>query len=336
LSASSWPVPDWGIWLKANRLSAPEAIALTFGIHPWAVRRDHRGYYAGRPGNSPTLISGFEAREMLYLRNHERLLSPRELARWALEVGWNIPLELAGLVPDWKPAKRPRSAAAVVDAALAECVVPGIKPSDLRKTVEQLGGQFVRDGSEDVLVIPNGTVAGDRIPLARAYSALSSWWALDGSTRVLGDMLRGCGASGGGAPPHRDTCQTVPLTAIEQQQAGSGKVPAAPTLKVAEKVAQVAGATGKKDQQAAVVPPQEIGTRPPAADWKGQARAKALAIIARQKAKDLYPSQADIACEIARDFRDAGIFGEAGKPLTGSYIKRHALKGISSEQGEQR
>lgn len=59
-------------------------------------------------------------------------------------------------------------------------------------------------------------------------------------------------------------------------------------------------------------------------EWKEQARQRAREIIARQKAKDLYPSQEDIADEIAREFR-AG-----GKPLTGAYIKRHALKGISS------
>ncbi len=64
-------------------------------------------------------------------------------------------------------------------------------------------------------------------------------------------------------------------------------------------------------------------------EWKEQARQRAREIIARQKAKDLYPSQEDIACEIAREFR------AAGKPLTGAYIKRHALKGISSATGRK-
>ena len=63
--------------------------------------------------------------------------------------------------------------------------------------------------------------------------------------------------------------------------------------------------------------------------WKAKARERAAQIIERQREKDLYPSQTDIADEIAREFR------AAGKPLTGAYIKRHALKGISSTTGRQ-
>lgn len=63
--------------------------------------------------------------------------------------------------------------------------------------------------------------------------------------------------------------------------------------------------------------------------WKVKARQRAEEIIKRQRAKDLYPSQTAIADEIAREFR------AAGKPLTGAYIKRHALKGISSAQNRQ-
>lgn len=69
--------------------------------------------------------------------------------------------------------------------------------------------------------------------------------------------------------------------------------------------------------------------------WKERAREKAGEIIKRQKAIDAYPSQEAIADEIARAFRQDGIVGAGGKPLTGAYIKRHALKGISSEQDKQ-
>ena len=69
--------------------------------------------------------------------------------------------------------------------------------------------------------------------------------------------------------------------------------------------------------------------------WKGKARLMAGEIIKRQRAKDLYPSQEDIADEIAREFRTGGVMGAGGKPLTGAYIKRHALKGISSAQNRQ-
>lgn len=64
--------------------------------------------------------------------------------------------------------------------------------------------------------------------------------------------------------------------------------------------------------------------------WQLKAQNQARAICLRQKSKDLYPSQEDISDEIARNFRAIGIVGAEGKPLTGSYIKRHALKGISS------
>ncbi|WP_157020004.1 hypothetical protein [Acidovorax temperans] len=69
--------------------------------------------------------------------------------------------------------------------------------------------------------------------------------------------------------------------------------------------------------------------------WKQKARQRADEIIKRQRAKDLHPSQEAIADEIAREFRQACIVGAAGKPLTGAYIKRHALKGISSAQNRQ-
>ena len=71
------------------------------------------------------------------------------------------------------------------------------------------------------------------------------------------------------------------------------------------------------------------------APWKEQARTRAYEIIKRDGAKDLYPNQVDIADEIAKQFRRDGVNGIGGKPLTGTYIKRHALNGISSEQGKQ-
>ncbi len=64
--------------------------------------------------------------------------------------------------------------------------------------------------------------------------------------------------------------------------------------------------------------------------WREQAQEQAKTIIKRQKARDLYPSQMDIADEVAKTLRAKRMFGDKGKPLPGAYIKRHALKGISS------
>ena len=69
--------------------------------------------------------------------------------------------------------------------------------------------------------------------------------------------------------------------------------------------------------------------------WKVKARDRANEIIKRQRERDLHPSQINIADEIAREFREGGIVGAGGKPLTGAYIKRHAIKGISSAKGRQ-
>lgn len=69
--------------------------------------------------------------------------------------------------------------------------------------------------------------------------------------------------------------------------------------------------------------------------WKEEARARAYKIIERDRRKSLYPNQELIADEIARDFRRDGVHGAGGKPLTGAYIKRHALTSISSAQGKQ-
>ena len=68
--------------------------------------------------------------------------------------------------------------------------------------------------------------------------------------------------------------------------------------------------------------------------WKGMARERAYEIIKRDGAKDLYPSQVNIADEIAKQFRRDGVKGADGKPIAGGYIKRHALKGISSAQSK--
>lgn len=71
--------------------------------------------------------------------------------------------------------------------------------------------------------------------------------------------------------------------------------------------------------------------------WQALAKTMAHEIIKRERARDLYPSQETMANEIAVKFRSENpqIVGVGGKPLTGAYIKRHALKRISSAQSRQ-
>ena len=68
----------------------------------------------------------------------------------------------------------------------------------------------------------------------------------------------------------------------------------------------------------------------PTDDWVEMARTRAWEIVKDRRARDLYPNQPDIADIIAEEFRKQGTTGSMGKPLSGAYIKRHALKGISS------
>lgn len=70
-------------------------------------------------------------------------------------------------------------------------------------------------------------------------------------------------------------------------------------------------------------------------EWITQAQARAREIIKESKEHGRYPSQVDISDRIAAEFRKSEIFGSDGKPLAGAYIKRHALKGISSAKGKQ-
>jgi hypothetical protein len=121
--------------------------------------------------------------------------------------------------------------------------------------------------------------------------------------------------------------------------------PKAPTPSPAPVVAQSAanGAAPADTQTPTPSPAPEPQAAPVVADsasgedapWKEQARTRAYEIIKRDKEKDLYPSQENIADEIAKQFRKDGLKGSNGKPLTGSYIKRHALKGISSAQSKR-
>jgi len=89
-------------------------------------------------------------------------------------------------------------------------------------------------------------------------------------------------------------------------------------------VIEIEAAVGKSNAPVVLVPA-----------WETEAQKRAIEIIERQRKLDLYPPQIDIADEVAKDFRAAGVVGAGKKPLTGAYIKRHALKGISSEQGKQ-
>lgn len=83
-------------------------------------------------------------------------------------------------------------------------------------------------------------------------------------------------------------------------------------------------------------PVDETHSAAPEQSWVDEARAVAIAFAADQAAKDLYPPQDVIADYAAATLRKRGIVGASGKPVSGATVKRHALKGISSQGGKLR
>ncbi len=81
---------------------------------------------------------------------------------------------------------------------------------------------------------------------------------------------------------------------------------------------------------------REVRIEPPADSWQETAQEMARSIICRDQSRGHYPPQLLIADEIAGKFRDQSIVGQSGVPLTGTYIKRHALKGISVSKPKPR
>lgn len=61
-------------------------------------------------------------------------------------------------------------------------------------------------------------------------------------------------------------------------------------------------------------------------------RGMALDYVASERQADRYPSQLAIGDFVARKLREKGVPGKSGKPLSGEYIKRHYLQGITSNK----
>lgn len=61
----------------------------------------------------------------------------------------------------------------------------------------------------------------------------------------------------------------------------------------------------------------------------------AHAYIAAEIEADRYPTQETISEHVDRELRERGIMGKRGGPLSGAYIKRHYLKGISVDAHRQ-
>lgn len=205
--------------------------------------------------------------------------------------------------PDTLPAE-------TVRAALVEIIGAGADIEELKKEIERTGITFsMRDGVE-TMEIPDGNLRGRRTPLSGLYNELSAIFYTMPKGSKLGSLMRASGASGSGAQPSYGLSHTPQKLAL--------------TTAIPEAQAAALAPVGNNEIEALA--------------WKQLAQNKAHEIIAADGKRDWYPSQENIADRIAVQFREAvpQVVGGGGKPLTGAYIKRHALRGISSEQGKRR
>lgn len=168
---------QWALWLRMPRLSADEALALSYGLDPEA------------PGPVP---GDYTLRRKLFMRSFAQLPSPKEFAKWAQQQDFNIPLPLAKLdLQEW-PQPDPASDD-LIDATLTPLVMPG--------AVHEVRGELLRQGHRVVAVdgaaylqIADGSWKGRSAPLDRATLV-----GLCVSGSRLGEWLPGSGASGSGA-----------------------------------------------------------------------------------------------------------------------------------------
>lgn len=284
--------PNWQIWLNMPSVSDSDAIALTYNLDPRA------------PALKRSKPDGYRDRLMLCRAVLGAKVTPARLSEWAQSkpVDWDIPIELAALAPVEAPTQEAAPADAV-RAALEAIAMPGSDLDEVRREFELAGARFVMGDSGPVIWTSDGMTKGQSRPLSNP-GALR--WAV--RSFALDRLLRGSGASGGGAMQSHQRAWVAPPESAEPTKPE-------PAALVAETPQQ------RRDR-----------TTPGDDSWGELARAEAGRIIKRQADRDLYPSQQSIADEIAADFRKRKppIVGADGKPLAGSTIKRHALNGISS------
>lgn len=207
--------PDWAIWRHMPTLSAIEAISLSLDVDPSLVKcRDDTTWVrsSSDPRQFDHLLPGFADRLRLYRRVHREPLSPAEFASWCHVIGWNMPLELAELAPTPAADEPVPAPADEVDAAIADAAADPSKEDALRGRLEALGVRFVMVGKQAVVVIPDGTTHGASSPLAGLWAALCGLSDRLPKGEGLDHLLRGSGASGGGAPGNSGHSWVATLT----------------------------------------------------------------------------------------------------------------------------
>jgi hypothetical protein len=182
------------------------------------------------------------------------------------------------------------------DRAIEETTNAGQLKSEIEQRIKnQAAGLFSID---EAACIAADAIGADRIDRKKTRQAI--WKAIDDGALVpVWDKAR--------------TPLPLPLTGTDKRLA----------LIRTDELANVFEAWPLKPEPQPA--PTEAGL--PDDAWKEEARAQARAIIERQAAMDWHPNLVVIADEIAKEWRKLGKFGPKGMPLSGGYIKRHALQG---------
>lgn len=195
------PLPKWDVWKHVPILNATEAVSLTLNIEPHTVYEWSKGkwvYNIGKKSGMCTSIAGFADRLFLFKKcfGIQGKISLIQLAIWSQSVGWNIPIELAALAPV-EPKEAPENLSTeTILKALAEIVPKNGSIDALYNELIRLNVKFIMCEGVEMVLIPDGTVNGKRSSLSRLYSVVSS---LCLSEDKLSSLVRGSGASGGGA-----------------------------------------------------------------------------------------------------------------------------------------
>jgi hypothetical protein len=247
------------------------------------------------------------------VREFNELVTPPDVNEWAARVGVSWRWEL--------PTPEPKAAPVITFASFGKSAFMQLIRHEEKRLMAheaRADGVYVRapDASEIRLgltepqaIHPTGDYDAPALPFP---FTLAQFLAFEKTAGIVGQM-------------HDDEIDAL-----------KDKAPMPYQLAMAARYVEAGGNVNDLMQAPEPQAAPEQTAAPVADDWKAKACDRAVEIIERQRVKDLYPSQQNIADEIAREFRRDGVMGADGKPLSGAYIKRHALKGISSAQNKLR
>lgn len=221
--------PNWVLWKQMREVNVVQAVALTLNVEPRLISASRRN------------ASDFADRLFLFenwFGTHHKI-SLLELAKWAQSREWNIPAELGELAP--LPAVEYEAAPDhEIDLAIASILAPGANAANLRNALESEGWRFVISNGTAAIHIRDGTVKGQLQSFENIYSAAGDLYHRTGNADI-GGLMRGSGASGGGArqsnvvhSPVNQVSSSVEAASVALLEAPAAAVQTTPSVDVAQ------------------------------------------------------------------------------------------------------